>query len=158
EQELLPQVLEKFDGFAKLSKALRKLQEKRHSEAMGEGETTGADDKKYSKLLAEMMEIMLSIRFNNMKVEELMHTLYGINKRLISTEMQLLKLAEKQHVKRVSFLEQWNGNELDPKWLKNVAKLKDKGWAAFAEKEAKHVAEIRNEIGKIADETALDIS
>ena len=37
EQELLPQVLEKLDGFAKVSKALRKLQEKRHAMALGEG-------------------------------------------------------------------------------------------------------------------------
>ncbi len=146
EQELLPQVLEKFDAFAKISKAVRKLQEKKQSQAMGEGEVTAADDKKYPKLLAEMVEVMLSIRFNNMKVEELMHTLYAINKRLITTEMQLLKLAEKHHVKRASFLQSYNGHELDPKWLKNVAKLKEKGWKEFTEKEAKPAAALREEI------------
>ncbi len=158
ENELLPQVLEKFDAFAKISKSVRKLQEKRQSEAMGEGEVTGADNKKYPKLLAEMVEVMLSIRFNNMKVEELMHTLYAINRRLIATEMQLLKLAEKHKVNRAGFLQHYNGRELDPKWLKSVAKLKEKGWKEFTEKEKKNIEDLRKEIQKIADETALDIS
>jgi RNA polymerase primary sigma factor len=158
EQELLPAVLEKFDAFAKVSKALRKLQEKRHAQALGEGDVTNADNKKYPTLLAEMVEIMLSIRFNNMRVEELMHTLYGVNKRLIATEMQLMRLAEKSGVKRPSFLQHYNGRELDPEWLKSVAKLKEKGWKEFAEKHKNDIEALRKEIGKIATETGLDVS
>ncbi|MES2984003.1 MAG: RNA polymerase sigma factor RpoD [Pseudomonadota bacterium] len=158
EQELLPAVLEKFDAFAKVSKALRKLQEKRHAQALGEGDVTNADNKKYPTLLAEMVEIMLSIRFNNMKVEELMHTLYAVNRRLIATEMQLLKLAEKAGVKRPAFLASYNGRELDPEWLGSVAKLKEKGWKEFAEKHTPAIEELRSEIGKIATETGLDVS
>ena len=157
EQELLPAVLEKLDAFAKVSKALRKLQEKRHMQALGEGDVTNADNKKYPTLLAEMVEIMLSIRFNNAKVEELMHTLYAINRRLIATEMQLLKLAEKSGVKRASFLAQYNGRELDPEWLKSVTKLKEKGWKEFTEQK-KAIEDLRGEIGRIATETSLDIS
>ncbi len=158
EQELLPAVLEKFDEFAKVTKSLRKLQEKRHNEALGEGEVSNADNKKYPQLLAQVVEIMLSIRFNNMRVEELMHTLYGINKRLISTEMQLLRIAEKHGVKRISFLDHYNGRELDPDWVKSVAKLKEKGWKDFTDKEAKPIDELRHEIARIAVETGLDIS
>ena len=158
EQELLPKVLEKFDEFAKVSKQLRKLQEKRHAQALGEGDVTSADNKKYVTLLAQVVEIMLDIRFNNMKVEELMHTLYAINKRLIATEMQLLKLAEKSGVKRAHFLSNYNGRELDPDWLKSVAKLKEKGWKDFAEKQQKPAEDLRGEIGKIANETSLDIA
>ncbi|MBN8542710.1 MAG: RNA polymerase sigma factor RpoD [Alphaproteobacteria bacterium] len=158
EQELLPQVLEKFDQFAKLSKTLRKLQEKKQSQAMGDKELfTGPDGKKYKALLDEMVEILLSIRFNNMKVEYLMHTVYGINKRLLGFEMQLLKLAEKHKVSRQNFLKEYSGHELEPNWLKRVAKLKEKGWKEFAEKEKKAVEDIRSEIGKISAETGLDI-
>ncbi len=157
EQELLPQVLEKFDEFAKVSKALRKLQEKRQSEAMGEADMSNADNKKYSAHLVQLVEIMLAIRFNNNKVEELMHTLYGINKRLISTEMQLLKLAEKHGVKRQNFIEAYNGRELDPDWLKDVAKFKEKGWKEYAEKDKSAIQQLRTEIQKIASETGLDV-
>ncbi len=157
EQELLPAVLEKLDAFAKVSKQLRKLQEKRQAQALGEGDVTNADNKKYPALLKETVEIMLSIRFNNMRVEELMHTLYAVNKRLIATEMQLLKLAEKAGVKRPSFLQNYNGRELDPDWLKSVAKLKEKGWKDFAEKHKTEIEKLRSEIGKIATETGMDI-
>ena len=158
EQELLPAVLEKLDAFAKVSKALRKLQEKRHAKALGEGDVGKGDDKKYPTLLAEMVEIMLSIRFNNAKVEELMHTLYAINKRLISTEMLLLRMAEKAGVKRPSFLANYNGRELDPEWLKSVSKLKEKGWKDFTDKHKSEIEALRSEISKIATETSLDIS
>jgi RNA polymerase primary sigma factor len=159
EQELLPQTLEKLDNFAKLSKALRKLQEKKQSQAMGADATfSPADAKKYKQLLDQMVEIMLSIRFNNMKVEALMHMLYGIHKRLLGVEMQLLKLAEKHRVNRASFLKEYAGHELDPAWVKHVETLKEKGWKEFAEKEKKAIDEIRAEIGKIAAETGLDIA
>ena len=95
------------------------------------GDVSSADNKKYPNLLKETVEVMLSIRFNNARVEELMHTLYAVNKRLITTEMQLLRLAEKSGVKRPSFLQNYNGRELDPDWLKSVAKLKEKGWKDF---------------------------
>lgn len=158
EQELLPAVLEKLDAFAKVSKQLRKLQEKRQAQALGEGDVTNADNKKYPALLKETVEIMLSIRFNNARVEELMHTLYAVNRRLIATEMQLLKLAEKSGVKRPSFLSNYNGRELEPDWLKSVAKLKEKGWKDFAEKHKTDIEALRKEIGKIATETGMDIS
>src|SRR5262249_34057182 len=48
--------------------------------------------------------------------------------------------------------------ELDPNWVKNVAKLKDKGWKEFAEKEKTPVEELRSEIQRIADQTGLDIA
>jgi RNA polymerase primary sigma factor len=159
ENELLPQALEKLEEFAKVSKALRKLQEKKQSLAMGEeAKITGADEKKYKELLVHMVEVMLSIRFNNMKVEELMQRVYGINKRLITLEMQMLRAAEKNGVKRQSFLQHYNGRELDPDWLKDVAKLKEKGWKDFAEKEKKLVETIRADISKISSETGLDIA
>jgi RNA polymerase primary sigma factor len=158
EQELLPAVLEKLDAFAKVSKQLRKLQEKRQAQALGEGDVTNADNKKYPTLLKETVEVMLSIRFNNARVEELMHTLYAVNRRLIATEMQLLKMAEKAGVKRPSFLQNYNGRELDPDWLKSVAKLKEKGWKDFTEKHKGDIEKLRGEIGRIATETGMDIS
>jgi RNA polymerase primary sigma factor len=158
EMELLPSVLEKFDNFAKVSKQLRKLQEKRHAVALGEGDVGKGEEKKYDALLVQVVEIMLDIRFNNMRVEELMHTLYAINRRLISTEMQLLKLAEKSGVKRASFLDHYNGRELDPDWLGAVGKLKEKGWKDFVEKHKVEIESFRKDIGKIAVETGMDIS
>jgi RNA polymerase primary sigma factor len=159
EQELLPQIIEKFDAFAKLSKTLRKLQEKKQNIALGESQKfSKADEKKYDESLDAMVDILLSIRFNNMKVEELMHRLYDVNKRLIGLETSLLKMAEKQGVKRTSFLKEYSGNELNPEWLSEVGALKEKGWKQFAENCSDDAHHIRREITKIATETGLSIS
>jgi RNA polymerase primary sigma factor len=158
ENELLPQVLEKFDAFAKLCKEIRKLQGKKHDQALGEGDYSDKDGKKYKGLIQEMVVLMLSIRFNNMKVEELMQTLYSINRRMIGLEMQLLKLAEKHKVDRQQFLLSYQGHELDPEWVSNVSKLKGRGWKEFVEIEQAQIEKLRGEIGKMANEVSLDIA
>ena len=158
ENELLPQILEKFDVFAKVSKDMRKLQGRKHDEALGEGKYSDNDGKKYKTLISTMVELMLSIRFNNGRVEDLMHALYGINRRMIAIEMQLLKLAERHKVDRHGFLKAYQGRELDPDWLKEVSKFKERGWKEFAEKEKKDIERLRGEIGKIASEVSLDIA
>ncbi|MBA4275016.1 MAG: RNA polymerase sigma factor RpoD [Alphaproteobacteria bacterium] len=158
ENELLPQILEKFDVFAKVSKDMRKLQGRKHDEALGEGKYSDNDGKKYKTLIKEMVELMLSIRFNNNRVEDLMHALYGINRRMIGIEMQLLKLAERSKVDRQQFLKAYQGRELDPDWLKEVGKYKERGWKEFAEKEKDEIERLRGEIGKIASEVSLDIA
>ncbi len=158
ENELLPQILEKFDVFAKVSKDMRKLQGKKHDEALGDGKYSDNDGKKYKTLIKDMVELMLSIRFNNARVEELMHALYGINRRMIGLEMQLLKLAEKNKVDRQQFLKAYQGRELDPDWLKDVSKFKERGWKEFAEAGKPEIERLRGEIGKIATEVGLDIA
>ena len=66
EQELLPAVLEKLDAFAKVSKALRKLQEKRHADGARRRAMLPTPTIKNIRLCSkETVEIMLSIRFNN---------------------------------------------------------------------------------------------
>jgi RNA polymerase primary sigma factor len=67
-------------------------------------------------------------------------------------------LAEKSGVKRPNFLSNYNGRELDPDWLKSVAKLKEKGWKDFTEKHKAEIEKLRKEIAKIATETGMDIS
>jgi RNA polymerase primary sigma factor len=158
ENELLPQILEKFDAFAKVSKDMRKLQGKKHDEALGEGKYSDNDGKKYKTLIKEMVDLVLSIRFNNNRVEDLVHALYSINRRMIGIEMQLLKLAERHRVDRQFFLKAYQGRELDPDWLKEVGKYKERGWKEFAEKEKSNIEQLRSDIGKIASEVALDIA
>lgn len=157
ENELLPQILEKFDQFAKLSKDMRKLQDKKQSQALREGKYSDNDSKKYKVLIKEMVELMLSIRFNNTRVEELMHAVYGINRRLIAVEMQLLKLAQRYKVDRQHFLRAYHGRELDPDWVVEMGKSKERGWKDFVEKERKEIDRLRIEIGKMASEFGLDI-
>ncbi len=102
---------------------------------------------------------MKSLSLNQARIDALVEQLYEIiNKRLVSLEGRLLRLAESYGVTRDDFLRQYQSYELDPKWLLRVSKLGSKGWKGFVahEKDAIHV--LRGEIHSLATETALEIA
>lgn len=83
--------------------------------------------------------------------------LYDINKRLMTLEGRLLRLAENRKVNRKTFLENYIGNELDPAWLGRMEERTDKGWKDFVVKDRAEVDEIRAEIAQMAGAAGLDI-
>jgi len=157
EASLMPKILETLDEFASVSKKLRNLQEKRLNVALGTGEYTKQDENKYKKLLEQLVIIMQGLRLNNMKVEALMDRLYGINRKLIGQEARLLRMAESNRIPRASFFERYTGKELDPNWLKNIARLNEKGWKEFATKHKDDIVTIRTDVAAIAQEVGLDV-
>lgn len=157
ESALMPQVLESLDEFAKISKKLRALQELRLTKALGQGKYGPEDEKKYPKLLKQLMEVMMSIRFSNNRVEMLMDRLYGISRRLLTLEGKLLRLAEAHKIPRASFLKQYIGQEVSPNWLRKVSALPEKGWKEFTTRDEEDILAIRNEIAIIAGEVGMEI-
>ena len=157
ESALKPQLLETLEQFSKVSKKMRSLQEKRLTKSFGEGRYSKEDEKGYQKLHRELVDLMMGVRFTIFRVETLIHKLYDINRRLMTLEGRLLRLAEARKVNRKSFLEQYIGNELDPTWLGRMSERTDKGWKEFAAKDVGEVDEIRAEIAKMAETAGLDI-
>jgi RNA polymerase sigma factor (sigma-70 family) len=86
------------------------------------------------------------------------HMIETINKRLIGFEGRLLRLAESYRVTRVSFLEEYQGAELDPNWIRRISNLSAKGWKDFVAKEKDRIKELRKEIQSLATETGLEIT
>ena len=156
EAALKPDALERFAKLTKLFKRFEKLQAER-VEALGAGEEfPAAKEKKYEKLREELTAEVESVQFHATKIEYLVDNLYAFNRRLTALGGQMLRLAERHKVKRVDFLREYVGNELDEAWLAAMAK-KDKKWAAFAEKEADSVERIRAEIADIAAATGMSL-
>ena len=156
EAALKPDALERFAKITKLFKRFEKLQAER-VEALGAGEEfPAAKEKKYEKLREELTAEVESVQFHATKIEYLVDNLYAFNRRLTALGGQMLRLAERHKVKRVDFLREYVGNELDEAWLAAMAK-KDKKWAAFAEKEADSVERIRAEIADIAAATGMSL-
>ena len=50
------------------------------------------------------------------------------------------------------------GNELDPRWLSRVGRLKGKGWNKFATSKPDEIRSIRREIMEISTRVGLPIS
>jgi len=157
EMALKPQLMETLDQFAKVSKKMRALQEKRLGRSSGTGKYSKDDEKLYMKHHRELVELMMGVRFTIYRVELLILKLYDINRRLMQIEGKLLRLAEHRKVNRKIFLENYIGNELDPTWLKRMVARTDKGWKDFVTKDRKEIDEIREEIAQIAATAGLDI-
>ena len=158
EAELKPQVLETFDLVATNYKKLRKLQDQVVERALKNDQLSSGQEKRYKALKDEIVVEVKSLSLNNNRIESLVETLYDINKKLLGYEGRLLRLAESYGVKRDDFLNEYQGAELDPNWLRRVGRLKKKGWIDFIRDERGMVKELRTEIQNLAAETGLQIS
>jgi RNA polymerase primary sigma factor len=158
EAELKPKVLETFDTIANEFKRLRRLQEQDiHNKLHSTGSLSPSQERKYKKLKEEIIQQVKSLRLNQARIDALVEQLYDINKRLVSHEGRLMRLAESHGVARESFLKQYQGCELDPRWLNRISKLSEKGWKTFVARDKDRVKELRTHIHTLATETGLEI-
>jgi len=159
EAELRPQVMETFDLIADTYKKLRKLQDQQvEARLQATGTLSPAQERRYKELKDQLIKAVKSLALNQNRIESLVEQLYDINKRLVQNEGKLLRLAESHGVKRDSFLEQYQGAELDPNWMKSICNLAAKGWKDFAREENATIREIRGEIQNLAQETGISIA
>ena len=64
-----------------------------------------------------------------------------------------MRLAETHGVSREDFLNNYQGSELDPRWLNRVSKLSAKGWKNLVAKDRDKINLHRREIHALAGET-----
>ena len=156
EAELKPKVLETFDRIASTYKKLRKQQDKKLEQQVA-GETGSKKEQKaYDKHREEIIADVKSLSLNNNRIESLVEQLYGINKKLVGQEGQLMRLAESCGVPRQAFIGEYFGNELDQTWLDRVSGLGRK-WQTFVKNEKTRIEHLRGEIHTLASETGLEI-
>ncbi len=158
EAELKPKVLETFENIASNYKKLRRLQDQLVEKKLQNDSLSTSQQRRYKKLKEEIVSDVKSLSLNNNRIESLVEQLYSINKRLIGFEGRLMRLADSYGVKREDFLKEYQGNELDPNWVRRVSKLAAKGWKDFVKAERGKVKDIRAEIQNLATETGLEIS
>ncbi len=159
EAELRPQVMETLDIIADVYKKLRKLQDQQVEARLScTGTLSSGQERRYKELKDQLITAVKSLSLNQNRVDSLVEQLYDISKRLMQNEGKLLRLAESYGVKRDSFLEQYQGAELDPHWMKSIANLAARGWKEFAKAENNTIRDIRLEIQNLAQETGISIS
>src|ERR1700678_2257888 len=157
EAELKPKVVETFDKIADNYKKLRRLQEQDISNQLQNETLSPAQERKYKKLKDEIIVEVKSLRLNQARIDSLVEQLYDINKKLVSFEGRLLRLGDSHGVAREDFLRNYQGSELDPRWLNRVSKLSAKGWKNFVHHEKDRIKELRGEIQQLAALTGLEI-
>jgi RNA polymerase primary sigma factor len=157
EAELKPKVLETFDNVADAYKRLRRLQDQYIEFKLKNTTLSPAQERRYKKLKDDIITEVKSLRLNQTRVDSLVEQLYDINKRLVGYEGRLMRLAESHGVAREDFLKNYQGSELDPRWLNRVSKLSAKGWKNLVARDKDKVKQHRHEIQVLAGETGLEI-
>src|SRR6185436_5357512 len=157
EAELKPKVLETFDKVASEYKRLRRLQDQDIANRLQNDSLSPSQERKYKKIKEELIAEVKSLRLNQARIDALVEQLYDINKRLISYEGRLMRLAESYGVPREEFLRNHQGSELNPQWLNRVSKLSAKGWKNFVAHDKDRIKQIRSDIHALATETGLEI-
>ncbi len=157
EAALKPKVLETFDKIADSFKRLRRLQELDIQNKLKNETLSPAQERKSKKLKEEIVQEVKSLRLNQARIDALVEQLYDINKRLVGHEGRLMRLSESHGVAREDFLKNYQGSELDPRWLNRVSKLSARGWKNFVARDKDRIKELRAQIHTLATETGLEI-
>jgi len=159
EAALKPRVLETLDRIAEDFAQLSEMQDSRISATLNEDSSfSEAQEAKYQKLRAEIVELVNSLHLHNNRIEALIDQLYGINRRIMQIDGAMVKLADQARINRREFIEEYRGRELDPAWLEDMAAKPGRGWQMFIERFAEKVAEQRADMAQVGQYVGLDIS
>ncbi|MFN4192208.1 MAG: RNA polymerase sigma factor RpoD [Tabrizicola sp.] len=159
EATLKPRVLETLDLIARDYGRLADMQESRMNATLSSSQRfSTADEAAYQKLRSEIVLLVNELHLNNSRIEALIDQLYGINKRIMSINSGMVKLADAARINRQEFIQEYQGYELDPTWLDRMAGKAGRGWQALIERSRDKVEELRNEMAQVGQYVGVDIS
>jgi RNA polymerase primary sigma factor len=158
EAQLTPGMVAIFDAVAAAHKKIHKVQDQRITAVIKGTALPRVTERRYDKLKAEIIELLKRVRFSNLRIEHLVEQLYDLNRRLVTEEGRLLRLAEGSGIRRGEFLPHYIGDELAADWLERAGALPGRGWGRLVERHAGDVARHRASIAHIAAEAKLPIA
>ncbi len=158
EAALKDQVLTTLERISTDFSMLSEMQDSRISATLNEdGSFSEKDEETYQKLRAEIVELVNGLHLHNNRIEALIDQLYGINRRVMSLDSAMVKLADQARINRREFIEAYRGRELDPNWLAEMAEKPGRGWQMFIERSTAKVEELRNDMAQVGQYVGLDI-
>jgi len=159
EAALKPRVLETLDRIANDYVLLSELQDSRISATLNEdGSFSSKEEERYQKLRSEIVELVNELHLHNNRIEALIDQLYGINRRIMSIDSAMVKLADQARINRREFVDEYRGHELDPNWMDRMAAKSGRGWQMFIERSSHKVEELRNDMAQVGQYVGLDIT
>jgi len=159
EAALKPRVLETLGRIAQDYEELSSMQDNRISATLNEdGSFSKVDEERYQKLRSEIVELVNELHLHNNRIEALIDQLYGINKRIMSIDSSMVKLADQARINRREFVDAYRGRELDPNWLEEMSEKTGRGWQMFIERSLPKAEELRADMAQVGQYVGLDIS
>jgi RNA polymerase primary sigma factor len=158
EAALKPRVLEMLEVIAHHYNKLSEMQDSRMSATLTEdGKFSEKAENAYQKLRSEIVELVNELHLHNNRIEALIDQLYGINRRIMSIDSNMVKLADQARINRREFIDAYRGYELDPNWLERMGEKPGRGWQTLLERSTPKIEELRGEMAQVGQYVGVDV-
>ena len=156
ESEIKPKILETVNKLTKDYSKLIKYQKEKLDCVLNSLEFTNSKEKSYQKIVSEILENIKSLQLSPSVLENLVQKHYAENKKIVSLEGNLLRLAIDNKIPRDEFIKFYVGNEINPN-LKNFLST-NQIWKSFFQKNKDEFKNIKNRLTEISHKLGISVT
>ena len=153
ESEIKPKVLQTVHILTKEYNKLIKYQKEKLDCILNSKTFSSSKEKNYKKIVDDILKNIKSLQLSPSVLEELVQKHYIENKKIISLEGNLLRLAIQNKISREEFVKFYVGNEINPN-LKNFLDT-NKTWKKFFQKNKDEFKNIRERLIEISHKLGI---
>jgi len=156
ETEIKPKVLKTVNSLTKEYTKLIKYQKEKLECILNSKNFSSAKEKGYEKIVSDILDNIKSLQLSPSVLEELVQKHYIENKKIISLEGNLLRLAIDNNIQRHEFIKFYIGNEINP----NLKKFLDTNsiWKQFFSKNKEQFKNIRERLIEISHKLGISVT
>ncbi len=156
ESEIKPKVLKTVKSLTKEYNKLIKYQKEKLDCVLKSETFSSAKEKSYQKIVDEILKNIKSLQLSPSVLEDLVQKHYVENKKILSLEGNLLRLAMDNKISRVEFIKFYVGNEINP----NLKKFLDTNstWKEFFSKNKDEFKNIKERLIEISYKLGMSVT
>jgi len=155
EEEIKPKIITILDSLNKNYSKLQKYQKEKLVCLLSAKELSASKNKNFKKIQLVLVDNFKNLQLAPHVVEELVQSHYKENKKIVSLEGVLLRLAMDNKISREEFLKYYIGNEINPKF---ESFLKENPvWKSFFKKFKKDFSDIRERLVEFSQKIGLSV-
>ena len=155
EEEIKPKILNILDSLNKNYTKLQKYQREKLECILNSKDLSISKNKNFKKIQSVLVDNFKNLQLAPHVIEELVQSHYKENKKIVSLEGVLLRLAIDNKISREEFLKYYLGNEINPKFESFLTE--NPTWKSFFKKFKKDFSEIRDRLVEFSKKIGLSI-
>ena len=155
EEEIKPKIINILNSLNKNYLKLQKYQIEKLECTLNSKDLSVSKNKNFKKIQEVLVDNFKNLQLAPHVVEELVQSHYKENKKIVSLEGVLLRLAVENKISREEFLKYYIGNEINPKFESFLKE--NPAWRTFFKKYKKDFAEIRDRLVEFSKKIGLSV-
>ena len=155
EEEIKPKIIDILDSLNKNYSKLQKYQVEKLECLLASKELSVSKNKNFKKIQEILVDNFKNLQLAPHVIEELVQSHYKENKKIVSLEGVLLRLAMDNKISREEFLKYYVGNEINPKFESFLKE--NPTWKNFFKKYKKDFGEIKDRLVEFSKKIGLSV-